>query len=61
MMDKQTNAQQPEPTKHEQLYNILHAYHFGTISFLELLDRFEEVLDITPSEDQTADQSAGAA
>jgi hypothetical protein len=61
MMDEQTNTQQPEPTKHEQLYNILQTYRFGAISFLELLDRFEEVLDITPSEDQTDDQPAGAA
>ena len=28
---------QPEPSIYEQLYRLLQAYHFGTISFLELL------------------------
>jgi hypothetical protein len=43
MMDEQMDGQQAAPTKYEQLYNILHAYRFGAISFLELLDQFEEV------------------
>jgi hypothetical protein len=42
-----------EPTIYEQLYRQLYAYHFGAIGFLELLDRFEEILAITPSDDQS--------
>ena len=45
-MDEQTNGQQPELTKFERLYDILLAYHFGAISFLELLEQFEELLNI---------------
>lgn len=41
-----------EPTIYEQLYRQLHAYHFGAIGFLELPDRFEEILAVTPSDDQ---------
>ena len=51
-MDEQT-TDQPEPTIYEQLYRQLHAYHFGAIGFLELLNRFEQILRIKPPSDQT--------
>ncbi len=37
-----------EPSDYERLYQLLHAYHFGAISFLELLDAFEEALHLKP-------------
>ena len=39
-----------EPEKYEQLYRLLHAYHFGAISFLELLDAYEEILGLHQTE-----------
>jgi hypothetical protein len=33
----------------EQMYKLLYAYRFGSISFLELLDKFEEILHIGAS------------
>ena len=33
---------------HKQLYLALDEYHFGRISFLELLDKCEEILHISP-------------
>jgi len=33
-------------TDYEQMYHLLHAYRFGAISFLELLDAFEQVLHL---------------
>jgi hypothetical protein len=42
-----------EPTIYEQLYRQLHAYHFGAIGFLEVLDRFEQILHIhSPPDNQ---------
>ncbi len=43
----------PEMPVYEQLYSKLYAYRFGVISFLELLDAFEEILHIKPSSDQS--------
>jgi hypothetical protein len=34
----------------EQMYKLLYAYRFGSISFLELLDKFEEILHIVASQ-----------
>jgi len=31
---------------YKDMYTLLNAYHFGRISFLELMDKFEEVLNI---------------
>ncbi len=48
-MDEQTTEQPekpPELSLYEQLYQKLHAYQFGTIGFLELLDACEEILHI---------------
>ena len=50
-MDEQTTIQSEvmaasEPPIYEQLYRQLHAYHFGAIGFLELLNRFEQILYI---------------
>jgi hypothetical protein len=33
---------------YERMCALLYAYRFGTISFLELLDKFEEMLNIRP-------------
>jgi hypothetical protein len=57
-MDEQTTGRvqvmaAAEPTIYEQLYRQLHAYRFGAISFLELLDRFEQILHIhSPPDNQ---------
>ena len=51
-MDERT-TDPPEPTIYEQLYRQLHAYHFGAIDFMELLDVFERILHIKPPSDQT--------
>ncbi len=54
-MDEQTNEQtgsSPEPSRGELLYKTFCAYQFGTISFLELLDAFEEILHIKTDDDQ---------
>ncbi len=39
----------------EQLYLLLHAYRFGAISFLELLDAYEEALGIQPQASEKND------
>jgi hypothetical protein len=54
-MDEQTTARQQEPTIYEQLYLLLHAYRFGAISFLELLDAYEEALGIQPQASEKDD------
>ncbi len=48
-MDEQTTAQlEPtvtsEPSIYEQMHRYLYDYHFGHITFLELLDKWREVL-----------------
>jgi hypothetical protein len=53
MHDKTT--QQPtqtatEPSIYEQMNRYLYAYHFGRITFLELLEKWKEVLQL-PSGD----------
>ena len=57
-MDEQTPGQ-PESSSelalYEQLYQVLSAYQFGTVSFLELLDVFEEILHIKTDTDQSDD------
>lgn len=35
---------------YEQMYHLLYAYRFGSSSFLELLDKFEEILHIDASQ-----------
>ena len=57
-MDEQTTAQPdalsvPDMTIYEQLYLKLYAYRFGTISFLEVLEAFEEILGINTHTDQS--------
>jgi hypothetical protein len=37
-------------TDYEQMYHLLYAYRFGSISFLELLDKLEEILHIDASQ-----------
>ena len=54
-MDEQKTEQpelSSEPARYEQLYQTFLAYQFGTISFLELLDAFEEILQIKADSDQ---------
>lgn len=34
----------------EQLLETLYLYRYGTIGFLELLDRFEKILAVVPSQ-----------
>jgi hypothetical protein len=34
------------PSIYEQLYTYLYDYHFGRITFLELLDKWKEVLQL---------------
>lgn len=44
--DTQTNLPAVSKADCEQLYLLLHAYRFGAINFLELLDAYEEALGI---------------
>ena len=39
-----------EPSIYEQMWRYLYDYHFGRITFLALLDRWKEVLNL-PTED----------
>ncbi len=41
-----------EPSIYEQMYHYLYDYHFGRITFLELLDRWKEVLCLPLSAQQ---------
>ena len=52
-----TQTDQPVISKAdcEQLYLLLHAYRFGAISFLELLDAYEEALGIQPQASEKDD------
>lgn len=53
-MDEQ-KTEQPEAqtvlemTVYEQLYRCLYDYHFGRIKFLELLEKWEEILQLPSS------------
>jgi hypothetical protein len=56
-MNEQTTAQaEPivaaEPSIYEQMHRYLYDYHFGRITFLELLDKWKEVLGL-PTEDSS--------
>jgi hypothetical protein len=42
---------------YEQMYHLLYAYRFGSISFLELLDQFEEILHIDASQAKCQSES----
>ena len=55
-MDERSSEQREPSTElsvHEQLYQKLYAYQFGSIDFLELLDVFEEILHIKTNPDQS--------
>ena len=43
--DKPTD-QAMEPSVYEQMWRSMYDYRFGRISFLELLDKWREVLDL---------------
>jgi len=55
-MDEQV-AEQPEPFVYEQMYQYLYDYHFGRITFLELLEKWKAVLDL-PTDNPAANSSA---
>ena len=40
------NNQPSEPSIYEQLNSHLYNYHFGRITFLELLDKWKEILQL---------------
>ncbi len=44
--------QLPEPSIYEQMYRYLYDCHFGRITFLELLDKWKEVLHLPISAQQ---------
>jgi hypothetical protein len=51
-----TAMEELDPGVYEQLCLSLYAYQFGTITFLELLDQFEEILHVqTPQTDNQDD------
>ena len=53
---KSTESNDTKPTLirseevYEKMYTSLCAYHFGTIGLLELLDAFEEILHVQPTQ-----------
>jgi hypothetical protein len=51
-MDEQTTGQQPEPAIYEQMYRYLYDYHFGRITFLELLDKWKEILHLSTGDNK---------
>ncbi len=55
-METADHTGQPEATKaagdYEQMYALLYAYRFGRITFIELLDKWKEVLHLPASAQQ---------
>ncbi len=56
-MDEQTTAQAElivasESSIYEQMHRYLYDYHFGRITFLELLDKWREVLRLPTRDNQ---------
>jgi len=56
-MDEQTTAQlEPlvttDPSIYEQMHRYLYDYHFGRITFLELLEKWREVLRLPNRDNQ---------
>ncbi len=53
-MEKADHTRHTEENKaacdYEKMNAMLYAYRFGTIGFLELLDAFEEILHIQPTQ-----------
>jgi hypothetical protein len=45
-----TGPQAISDADYEQMYHLLYAYRFSSISFLELLDKLEVILQINPSQ-----------
>jgi hypothetical protein len=48
--DQSTEPPAVSDADYEQMYSLLYAYRFGTISFLELLDKLETILRINSSQ-----------
>jgi hypothetical protein len=51
LLDPAPNSHPPEPSIYEQMHRYLYDYHFGHITFLELLDKWKEVLQM-PTRDK---------
>ena len=45
-----TGSQAISDADYEQMYHLLYAYRFSSISFLELLDKLEVILQINSSQ-----------
>ena len=41
---------------YEALYTILYAYHFGAMSFLEVIEQFESMLNIASDQTEAVDE-----
>jgi hypothetical protein len=52
LRDPAPNNQPPEPSIYEQICAYLYDYRFGRITFLELLDKWKEVLKIPTKSNQ---------
>lgn len=48
--DQPTELPAISEADYEQMYTLLYAYRFGSISFLELLDKTEAILHIQSSQ-----------
>ena len=56
-MDEQMSEQpaalkEPDMSVYEQLYSHLYDYHFGRITFLELLEKWKEILHLPTTAQQ---------
>ena len=51
LLDPAPTDQPMEPSIYEQMHRYLYDYHFGRITFLELLDKWREVLRL-PTRDK---------
>jgi hypothetical protein len=46
LLDSESTDQPTELSIYEQMHRYLYDYHFGRITFLELLDKWKEVLNL---------------
>ena len=58
-MDEQTVAQLDvspthTPSIYEQMYRYLYDYHFGRITFIELLDKWKAVLSLPQTQQENS-------
>jgi hypothetical protein len=52
--------EQPDPREdvYKQLYLACHDYHFGKITFLEMLQRWQDILQLPPQQDQAQQEKS---